>query len=94
MAKFIKTFTEHKKLDNYILLGNSLGGHIALLYVLAHPENIGAVILTGSSGLFESAFGSSFQKRGNYEFIKEHVESTFYEAKTASKEGISSIKVS
>ena len=67
------------------MLGNSLGGHIALLYVLAYPSNVGSIILTGSSGLFESAFGSSFPKRGNYEFIKNKVEATFHNPDVASK---------
>lgn len=86
LVDHVHDFIEHKGYDKVNVLGNSLGGHIALLYVLAHPENIGAVILTGSSGLFESAFGSSFPKRGNYEFIKNKVEATFHSPEVASKE--------
>ncbi len=32
LAGFLKDFMEHKKLDSAILLGNSLGGHIALYF--------------------------------------------------------------
>ena len=42
--------------------------------------------MTGSSGLFESAFGSSFPKRGDYEFIKTKTQSTFYDPEIATKE--------
>lgn len=86
LLAFIEGFVEQKKLTDLTLLGNSLGGHVALLYTLAHQENVKALILTGSSGLFENTMGGSFPKRGSYDYIKERVEYTFYDPKTASKE--------
>ena len=87
LVKFVHKFIEHKKYKSVVLVGNSLGGHIALLYALAHPEKVKAVILTGSSGLFESTgLGEGFPQRGNYEYIKERVAYTFYDPKTATKE--------
>jgi len=86
LVDHVHDFIEFKGYDKVHLLGNSLGGHIGLLYVLAHPEKVSSVILTGSSGLFESAFGSSFPKRGNYEFIKDKVEATFHNPEIATKE--------
>jgi pimeloyl-ACP methyl ester carboxylesterase len=68
------------------LLGNSLGGHVACVHVLKHPERIKSLILTGSSGLFESAMGDSYPKRGDYEYIKKKTELTFYDPAIASKE--------
>jgi pimeloyl-ACP methyl ester carboxylesterase len=68
------------------LVGNSLGGHIALMYALKHPTHLKKLILTASSGLFENSMGGTYPKRGNYEFIKEKVEYTFYDAKIAQKE--------
>jgi pimeloyl-ACP methyl ester carboxylesterase len=68
------------------LVGNSLGGHIALMYALKHPTHIKKMILTASSGLFENSMGGTYPKRGNYEFIKEKVEYTFYDANIAKKE--------
>jgi len=47
---------------------------------------IKSIILTGSSGLYESAFGSGFPRRGSYEYIKNRTEQTFYDPKTATKE--------
>jgi pimeloyl-ACP methyl ester carboxylesterase len=67
-------------------MGNSLGGHVALIHVLKQPEKIKSVILTGSSGLFESGMGDSYPKRGDYEYIKTKTELTFYDPKIASKE--------
>jgi len=86
LTEFIEGFINFKGLDNFSLIGNSLGGHVALIYALRHPEKIQRLILTGSSGLFENSMGGSYPKRGNYEYIKERVEYTFYDPKTASKE--------
>lgn len=86
LTEFIEGFIDFKGLDNFSLIGNSLGGHVALIYTLRHPQKIQRLILTGSSGLFENSMGGSYPKRGNYEYIKERVEYTFYDPKTASKE--------
>src|SRR5690606_4565014 len=72
--------------DNIILMGNSLGGHIALLYTLKNGSKVTKLILTGSSGLFEDSMGGSYPKRGNYDYIRERVAYTFYDPAVASKE--------
>ncbi|MFI5138559.1 MAG: alpha/beta fold hydrolase [Sphingobacteriales bacterium] len=86
LAKFVNKFVRYKKLTDITILGNSLGGHVALIYVLAHPEGVKSLVLTGSSGLYENAFGGSFPRRGSYDFVKEKVEYTFYDPNTATKE--------
>ena len=68
------------------MLGNSLGGHVALVHVLKHPERIKSLILTGSSGLFENGMGDTYPKRGDYEYIRKKTELTFYDPKMATKE--------
>src|SRR6202012_4753082 len=86
MAKYVHKFVRYKGLTEFTILGNSLGGHVALIYVLAHPHLVKALVLTGSSGLYENAFGGTFPRRESYDFIKERVEFTFYDPKTATKE--------
>lgn len=86
LVKFIEDFVELKKLDNLTLLGNSLGGHVGLVYTLKNKEKVTRLVLTGSSGLFENSMGGSYPKRGSYDYIKERVGYTFYDPKTASKE--------
>lgn len=86
LVDHVHDFVLHMGYEKIHVMGNSLGGHISLLYVLAHPEKVSSLILTGSSGLFESAFGSSFPKRGNYEFIREKTAATFYDPEMATKE--------
>jgi len=79
-------FVAHKNYGKVHLLGNSLGGHAALLYALAQPAQIRSITLTGSSGLFENSLGSTFPKRGNYEFIKNKTEDIFYNKAVATKD--------
>ena len=86
LAKYVHKFIETLGYDNIHLLGNSLGGHVALVHVLKHPEKIKSLILTGSSGLFENGMGDSYPKRGDYEYIKKKTEVTFYDPKTATKD--------
>lgn len=86
LSKFLHKFLKHKKYEKVTLLGNSLGGHVALVFTISHPEMVKAMVLAGSSGLYENSFGGSFPKRENYEFIKEKVEFTFYDPATATKE--------
>ena len=86
LVDFIEEFIEYKGYTEVHLLGNSLGGHLAQLYALNHPEKVVTLTLTGSSGLFENAMGSTFPKRGNYEYIKAKAESVFYDPSVATKE--------
>lgn len=86
LAAFIEDFVKVKQLTDMTLLGNSLGGHVALVFTLKNPAKVKRLVLTGSSGLFEDSMGGSFPKRGNYEYVKERVEYTFYSPATATKE--------
>ena len=69
-SKFINNFIKFLELDKVILVGNSLGGHVGLLHAKLFPEFTKALVLTGSSGLYENAMGDTYPKRGDYDFIK------------------------
>ena len=86
LEKFVFKFIEQRNLNNINLLGNSLGGHVAILHVLKHPERIKSLILTVSSGLFENGMGDTYPKRGDYDYIKKKTELTFYDPQIATKE--------
>ncbi len=86
LAKHVQQFIDHKGYDHIHLLGNSLGGHVGLVYILQHPEKVKTLTLTGSSGLFENAMGDSYPKRGDYEYIKAKTAATFYDPAVATKE--------
>lgn len=86
LEKFVYRFIEYRDYKNIHLMGNSLGGHVALVHVLKHPERIKSLILTGSSGLFENGMGDTYPKRGDYDYIRKKTELTFYDPQVASKE--------
>ena len=86
LRKFVEDFVAFKALNDLIIMGNSLGGHVALLYTLKNADKVRKLILTGSSGLFEDSMGGSYPKRGNYDYIRERVAYTFYDPNVATKE--------
>lgn len=87
LAKFVHKFIEARGYQNVHLLGNSLGGHVALVYLLKHPDApVSSLTLTGSSGLFENGMGETYPKRGDYEYIRKKTELTFYDPAIATKE--------
>lgn len=91
LIEFLESFIDHMKLEKFDIMGNSLGGHMALMYTLKQPNKIDRMILTGSSGLFENAMGGSFPRRGSYDYIKERVEYTFYDPNTATEDYIQEV---
>lgn len=91
LVEYLEGFVKLKQLNDVIIMGNSLGGHIALIYTLGNKDKVKKMILTGSSGLFENSMGGSFPKRGSYEYIKERVEYTFYDPKTATPEYVEEV---
>lgn len=91
LTEFLNQLTRQLKLKKFHLLGNSMGGHIALLYTLKYPEKVASLVLSGSSGLFENGMGYSFPKRKEYAYIQSKTELTFYNPTTASKELVDEI---
>jgi len=91
LSKYVKDFVKFKGLDNYILMGNSLGGHIALYHAKINPKNVSGLVLTGSSGLYENSMGESYPKRGDYEYIKKKSQDVFYDPDIATKEVVDDV---
>ncbi len=91
LTKFLHQLTIELQLERFHLLGNSMGGHIALLYALQYPAKVQSLVLSGSSGLYENGMGDSFPKRKDYNYIKTKTELTFYDPSTASRELVDEI---
>lgn len=91
LAKFLHKFIEHKELKDVVLLGNSLGGHIALYYLKHYPEDVKALVLTGSSGLYENSMGNNYPRRGDKEFVRKKAQEVFYDKSIATNELVDQI---
>lgn len=85
-ANYLSDFIEFKGFSEVILLGNSLGGHIGLYHTKMYSEKVKALVITGSSGLYESAMGGGYTKRSDYEVIKKKAQDVFYDPAVATKE--------
>lgn len=86
LQKFVNRFIEQRGYSGIHLMGNSLGGHVALVHALKSPAKIKSLILTGSSGLFENGMGDTYPKRGDKEYIRNKTAYTFYDPAMATDE--------
>lgn len=86
LADFLHRFIVHKGYREVNLLGNSLGGHVALIHCSKRPAGVRTLILTGSSGLYENAFGGSFPRREDKEYLRKKIALTFHDPKHATDE--------
>jgi len=89
LVDFLESYVIENQIKNPILIGNSLGGHVALLYTLKHPENVERLVLTGSSGLYENSFGGTFPRVKEYQYIKQKVEDVFDRKEVVDEEMVS-----
>lgn len=79
LADYVDDFLAMLGVDLVTLVGNSLGGQVAILYALKHAERVAALILSGSSGLYEVEMGTGTPRRRDRDFIRERTAVTFYE---------------
>jgi len=91
LSDYLYKFMNHLGLKKAVLIGNSMGGHIGLIFSKEHPEMVDGLILTGSSGLYESAMGDSFPRRGDKDYIREKTEEVFYDPKVATDELVDNV---
>jgi len=79
LTQWTHEFCEALNISQPVLLGNSMGGHMALEYALQYPDDVKALVLTGSSGLQEKDFGSSCPRRNDRKYIRKQAEQIFYQ---------------
>ena len=57
-----------------------------MIHASKHPERLRTLILTGSSGLYENAFGGSFPRREDKEYLRKKIALTFHDPKHVTDE--------
>jgi len=78
LSVWLDDFLNDLQIERAHLLGNSMGGHLALDYAHSHKYRVDKLILTGSSGLIENDLGNTKPKRRDRAYIKKQAEKTFY----------------
>ncbi|MBB2144321.1 alpha/beta fold hydrolase [Pedobacter sp. LMG 31464] len=91
LVTFLEQYIDQNKIVKPVLIGNSLGGHVALLYTLKHPGKVEKLVLTGSFGLYENTFGGSFPRVKDYNYIKAKIEDVFYQKEVVDDEMINHV---
>lgn len=91
LVNWLGRYIDGSGLKNVILVGNSLGGHVAILYTHRNLTNVRSLVLTGSSGLYEKNTLGSFPKRKSYSYIREHVANTFYDPSIATEQLVNDV---
>lgn len=63
-----------------VIVGNSLGGHVALRIALANQDLPRGLVLVGSSGLFERTFERDWQHSPSVDYMQRKIEELFDDA--------------
>ncbi len=82
----VKGLTEYvlRFLDAYcpqpcVLMGNSLGGHVAVCVAARRPASVRALVLCGASGLGEVSIGTTTPRRFSRAFVRDRTAFTFHD---------------
>tara|TARA_B100001248_G_scaffold261861_1_gene254681 strand:+ start:12670 stop:13416 length:747 start_codon:yes stop_codon:yes gene_type:complete len=86
LSEYLNDFMKTLNIKSATLIGNSMGGHVGLIFAKNYPSKVDNLILTGSSGLFEESMGNSWPRRGDKNYIRTKTEEVFYDPKVATDE--------
>jgi len=81
VVEYVRNHLRDIRADGFVLMGNSLGGHIATLLAVEIPERVHGLILTGSSGLFERGFNKIPGAHPEIEWIYNRCCEVFYDSR-------------
>jgi 2-hydroxy-6-oxonona-2,4-dienedioate hydrolase len=77
---YVQSYCNNIDSDHVLLMGNSLGGHIAALLAVNITKQVRGLILTGSSGLFERGFTKIPGTRPHREWIYDKCCEVFFDS--------------
>jgi len=89
---YVEAFMDAERLPPAVVVGNSLGGHVALDLALHAPERVRGLVLSGSSGLFERSFTRGVPHRPSAEFVREKMAEVFHDPAMVTPERIEEVR--
>jgi len=88
----VEAFMDAERVPPAIVVGNSLGGHVALDLALHAPERVRGLVLSGSSGLFERSFTRGVPHRPTAEFVRGKMTEVFHDPAMITPEWVEEIR--
>jgi 2-hydroxy-6-oxonona-2,4-dienedioate hydrolase len=79
VTELVQAYLDEHFSTPVVLVGNSLGGHLALRIALDQPERVRGIVLAGSSGLFERTFEKDVQHRPSRDWLDRKISDLFYD---------------
>src|SRR6187549_3532706 len=87
LVTYVEEFIEAHALDKVTLIGNSLGGHIALLYAWRRPSRVRKLVLASSSGIFDNSRGYSLSHSFGDDLSSDFEGDTIYNSRILATHG-------
>lgn len=78
LSQWLSGWLDQMGIESAVLLGNSLGGHVALDCAIRGEDRVQGLILVGSSGLFDTGFGDSVPRRFDRDYIRKKASEAFH----------------
>jgi pimeloyl-ACP methyl ester carboxylesterase len=79
VVNLIESVLETLVEEPVIVVGNSLGGHVALRLAHRRPDLVAGLVLIGSSGLFEKSFERGVQHDPSHEWLTRKITELFHD---------------
>lgn len=81
LVAHVERLLDRERIERAVLAGNSLGGHVALELALRRPDQVSALVLMGSSGLFERGLEGQAPRRPTREWVRAKMREVFFDEK-------------
>jgi len=79
LVAHVERLIDSEGIEQAAVAGNSLGGHIALELALRRPDKVAALVLMGSSGLFERGLEGQAPRRPTREWVRAKMREVFFD---------------
>lgn len=88
----MEAFLDAERVMPAVVVGHSLGGHVALDLALHAPERVRTLVLSGSSELLEPSGTRGVPRRPSAEFVRERMTEAFHDPAMVTAERVDAVR--